>query len=298
MVIIMEYILEYYYRIIIDNKKIDNNGYFSYNNHHFCLYKYERNIEEINDLVKLNYDLLNRGININRIINNIYDRPLSNYEGNNYVLLLIKYQYQKGIFKYILINSNEYKLLQRNNWGYLWSMKIDYIEYQIKHLVNKYPLLYKTVNYYIGLSENAIKYFNMLKLDNINLYISHRRINNDFLYNPVNLIIDYKVRDISEYLKMCFINKEKDIYEIKRYLINQSLSNIDYILLYVRMLYPSFYFDIYENIVNNSLDEKEILKVTDMVNKYEELLYEIYEIIKRKINVIGIDWINNKFKNM
>ena len=298
MVIIMEYILEFYYRIIIDNKIIDKNGYFSYNNHLFCLYQYQRNIEEINELVLLNQDMLNNNLNVNRIINNIYNKPLTMYEGNNYVLILIKFKYQNGLFKFIPINNNSYKLLERNNWGYLWSLKIDYIEYQIKHLINKYPLLYKTVNYYIGLSENAIKYFNMLRLDNVNLFISHRRVNNDYLYNPVELIIDYKVRDISEYLKECFINNKKNIYEIKRYILNLNLSNIDYILLYNRMLYPSFYFDIYEIIVNKDLDEKEILKVTDMANKYEELLYEIYMLIKRKVNIIGIGWINNKFKNM
>ena len=294
----MEYILEFYYRIIIDNKIIDKNGYFSYNNHLFCLYQYQRNIEEINELVLLNQDMINNNLNVNRIINNIYNKPLTMYEGNNYVLILIKFKYQNGLFKFIPINNNSYKLLERNNWGYLWSLKIDYIEYQIKHLINKYPLLYKTVNYYIGLSENAIKYFNMLRLDNVNLFISHRRVNNDYLYNPVELIIDYKVRDISEYLKECFINNKKNIYEIKRYILNLNLSNIDYILLYNRMLYPSFYFDIYETIVNKDLDEKEILKVTDMANKYEELLYEIYMLIKRKVNIIGIGWINNKFKNM
>lgn len=294
----MEYILEFYYRIIIDNKIIDKNGYFSYNNHLFCLYQYQRNIEEINELVLLNQDMINNNLNVNRIINNIYNKPLTMYEGNNYVLILIKFKYQNGLFKFIPINNNSYKLLERNNWGYLWSLKIDYIEYQIKHLINKYPLLYKTVNYYIGLSENAIKYFNMLRLDNVNLFISHRRVNNDYLYNPVELIIDYKVRDISEYLKECFINNKKNIYEIKRYILNLNLSNIDYILLYNRMLYPSFYFDIYEIIVNKDLDEKEILKVTDMANKYEELLYEIYMLIKRKVNIIGIGWINNKFKNM
>ena len=180
----MEYILEFYYRIIIDNKIIDKNGYFSYNNHLFCLYQYQRNIEEINELVLLNQDMINNNLNVNRIINNIYNKPLTMYEGNNYVLILIKFKYQNGLFKFIPINNNSYKLLERNNWGYLWSLKIDYIEYQIKHLINKYPLLYKTVNYYIGLSENAIKYFNMLRLDNVNLFISHRRVNNDYLYNP------------------------------------------------------------------------------------------------------------------
>ncbi len=292
----MNNILNYFYQIVIDDKKIDNNGYFSYNNHLFCLYKYERSIEEIESLVLLNKYMIEQNIGINRIIFNIYNKPLTFFEENNYVLLLINYEYKGGIFKFIPINSNNYQILKRNNWSYLWSMKSDYIEYQMMHLTNKYKLINKTFNYYIGLSENAIKYFNMLKLNNVSLYIGHRRIKKNYLYNPVELIIDYKVRDISEYLKKCFFDNNKSIYEIKKYLINTNLSDIDYVLLYVRMLYPSYYFDIYGEIVNKDKDEKRILKVTEKSELYEELLYEIYNLIKRKINIIGISWINNKFE--
>ncbi len=293
----MRNILSYYYQIIVDDDKIDDNGYFSYDNHLFCLYKYKRNINEIDSLVNLNKYMINENISINKIIFNINHEPLTIYENNYYVLLLINYEYKGGIFKFIPIyHVNEFIYLKRNNWAYLWSMKIDYIEYQIGHLINKYPILTSTVNYYIGLTENAISYFKMLKLDNELLYIGHRRINTNYLYNPVELVIDYKVRDICEYLKKCFYNKQKSIYDIKKYIMGINLSNIDYILLYVRMLYPSFYFDVYDNIVNNNMDENMVLRITKLSNKYEELLYEIYLLIKRKINIIGINWINDKFK--
>ncbi len=292
----MKDILNYYYQIIIDDK-VDNRGYFSYDNHLFCLYKYERNLKEIDSLINLNKYMINENISINKIIFNIYHQPLTLYENNYYVLLLINYEYYDGIFKFISIyNLNNLEILKRNNWAYLWSMKIDYIEYQINHLIYKYPILAETVNYYIGLSENAISYFKMLKIDHEILYINHRRINTNYLYNPLELVIDYKVRDLSEYLKKCFYNEEKNIYEIKKYLLNINLSNTDYVLLYVRMLYPSFYFDIYDDIINKNLDEKNILNVTKLVNSYEELLYEIYLLIKRKVNIIGINWINDKFK--
>jgi len=56
------------------------------------------------------------------------------------------------------------------------------------------------------------------------------------------------------------------------------------------------YFDIYDRIINDKCSEEDILKITSLSNEYEELLYEIYLIIKRKINnIIGIDWINKKF---
>ena len=295
MVIILKDILSYYYHIIISDDKIDN-GYFSYNNHLFYLYKYIRNIDEIHALVLLNNNMLEKNIEINKIIFNIYNNPLTFYDGNYYVLLLINYEYHGGYFKFIPINpSKELDILKRNNWSYLWSSKVDYIEYQIKHIENSYPLLINSVNYYIGLAENAISYFNMLKLDDTNLFISHRRIKNDSLFNPLELVIDYKVRDLSEYLKKIFFNG-KSIYDIKKSILRINLSNMDYVLLYVRMLYPSYYFDIYEKIVNKNYNEKDVLKVTNNIDLYEELLYEIYLYIRRKINIIGITWISKKFE--
>ena len=73
----MRNILSYYYQIIVSDDKIDDRGYFSYNNHLFCLYKYRRNKEEIDSLVYLNNYMLERNININKIIFNIFNEPLS-----------------------------------------------------------------------------------------------------------------------------------------------------------------------------------------------------------------------------
>ena len=44
----------------------------------------------------------------------------------------------------------------------------------------------------------------MLNLTNIPLYLSHRRITKENIYNPVELVIDYKVRDIAEYIKFIY----------------------------------------------------------------------------------------------
>ena len=291
----MKNILNYYYHIIIDDDSIKSNEYFSYNHHLFCLYKYDRNIDEIDSLVSLNNYLLNMNIKMNKIIFNIENRPLTYYEGEYYVLILVNYKYDNYFnFKSVLA-TNGYPIIERNNWGYLWSSKVDYFEYQMKHIEKKYPLIDKTFNYYIGLSENAIMYFNMLKLENVKLYVGHRRIKNDKMYNPCELVIDYKVRDIAGYIKKAFFNGKMNIMEIKEYLMTLDLDNIDYILLYVRMLFPSYYFDKYEKIVNNHLDEQELLPIIEKCFKYEELLYEIYIQFRKKVNLIGIDWINKKY---
>ena len=292
----MKNILNYYYQIIIDDNKIDDDGYFSYNNHLFCLSIYHRNINEIDALYNLNELMLLRKIAINQIIKNIFGKSITYHNNKNYVLIMINYEYSNRDIKYIKAFSNrELDILKRNNWGKLWSLKVDYIEYQLVHLENSYPIINASVYYYIGLAENAISYFNMLDLSNVPLYISHRRISKDNMYNPIELIIDYKVRDIAEFVKLNFFNNSMSVYEIKEYLDKLVLDNIDYILLYIRLLFPSYYFDMYEEIINNHKSEEYINNIISLSSKYEELLYEVYVLIKRKTNILGIDWINNKF---
>ncbi len=288
----MKNILNYYYQIIVDD--INDSGYFEYNNHHFCLYEYRRNLNEVNSLFLLNNLMISNGICINKIIKNNYNQVITNHDNNNYCLVEIDYQYIEGYsLKYIeSFNNSELNILKRNDWGKLWSIKIDYIEYQLKHIRSSYPLINTSVNYYIGMAENAISYFNMLSLNNIPLYISHRRFSYDNMFNPLELVIDYKSRDIGEYLKYCFFNGKMSIKEIVSYINKISLNSIDYLLLYIRLLYPSYYFDLYENIINNGVLEDELNKVIKLSKSYEELLYEVYLLIKNKTSVLNILWLN------
>ena len=293
----MKNILNYYYGIIIDESSIKDNGYFWYNKHLFCLYEYKRNILEIEALVSLNKLMLERKIPVNKIISNLFNQTITYHNNRNYCLLMVNNDYKGKInitFIKSFINSN-FTILKRCDWGKLWSIKIDYIEYQLSHIKNSYPIINSSVNYYIGLAENAVSYFNMLNLNNIDLFISHRRINEESIYNPLELVIDYKMRDVGEYIKYNFFNGKMSIYDVKEYLKGLELENIDYLLLYNRLLFPSYYFDTYEKIINNKMDEKEINKIINMANLYEELLYEIYRLFNSKINILGIDWINSKY---
>ena len=241
--------------------------------------------------------MLSNKISDNRIIKNVFDKIITQHDNRNYCLVMINYEYKSDAnIKFIrAFLDSELNILKRNDWGRLWSIKIDYFEYQLSHINSSYPILNSSINYYIGLAENAISYFNMLNLDNVPLYISHRRISQDNIYNPLELVIDYKVRDIAEYIKYYFFHNQMTIYDIKNYLNRLNLDNIDYILLYVRLLYPSFYFDMYEEIINDNRKEDDINKIISLSSSYEELLYEIYILFRRRINILGVDWINSKY---
>ena len=299
-------LLRYYYYIIIDRISYKNNNYyFKYQNNYFCFYKYKRNLDEINEIYNLNNYMLFNNIKVNKIILNNKQEILTFYENNYYCLVLLNTFDNTCIDINKVIEFNNFKtnlnLLRRNNWYYLWTNKIDNIEYSINHLRIKYKLIYNSIYYYIGLAENAISYLKFVNLENDNLSICHKRVlyntTLDSFYNPLNLIIDYRIRDLAEYIKSCFFKNRMDIIEIINYLKRIRLSNSDYIYFYIRMLFPSYYFDLYDDILNNNKEEKSILSITKMQDDYEYLLYSIYLVIKKHFNIIGIDWINKKFIN-
>jgi len=299
----MKELLNYYYYILVDRINMrDHNYYFNYQNNYFCLYKVEY-IEDIDNLLWLNNYMIYNNYKINKIILNKDLKPITLFNNNYYSLVLLTYNSSNFVNINDIISFNQrltnLNILLRNNWLYLWSMKIDNIEYSINHLMHKYKLIYNSIYYYIGLTENAISYLKYINLDNNNLSICHKRVNSSYkivdFYNPLNLVIDYRVRDLAEYLKSCFFNHKMDCMEIINYLKRIKMSDIDYVYFYVRMLFPSFYFDLYDLVLNGYEKEEKLHMITKYQDDYEYLLYEVYLVIKSHVNIVGIDWINKKF---
>ena len=211
--------------------------------------------------------------------------------------------------KYILIKNNKIddsitlnKIIDINNikaqfinlkmpeWEELWCKKMDYFEYQISQIGKKYPLIRESFNYYLGLTELAISVLNNIPKKDLYFCLSHKRIED--IYNPLNLIIDYRVRDISEYFKKNFFNNKDIIEELNLFLFNNNLTNNEKKLFFVRMLFPSYYFDTYENIIINKISEETIKKITIKVDEYDKILNKIYLHLKINSN-LQISWLEN-----
>lgn len=275
---------------------------FSYDNNEYHFIINNRNYNELEQL----YNLTN---NINvyyKIIKNKNNSIITNINNKEYILLRIEGDYKREItLKDIIItpniNKELYPELKRNNWSILLQNKIDFFIYQREHIKKKYLIIDEVLDYYIGMTENAISYFNEAinikgTINELHITISHKRIkeNNIYqIYNPLNIIIDHKARDISEYLKLLFVEKT---YKEKEKFINYMLTNIkfneyDYRLLIARMMYPSFFFDKYEEIVNKTNKEEEIIPILKRMKEYEEYLKKIYNIILKKIKIPKIEWI-------
>lgn len=57
------------------------------------------------------------------------------------------------------------------------------------------------------------------------------------------------------------------------------------------MLYPSFYSDIYEKIINDREEESSSYSIIKRTKEYEEYLETIYNIINHHTKIPSIDWL-------
>lgn len=285
--------IEFYYNLSdLDIHKKNNDEYdFKYNNSIFYFVPLVRNdieLEEISQLIdyKSQYD---------HIVKNIYQQLYTIINNRKYILIeksnIRKNNFIEKIEKeYITLDNLE---IDHSNWVYLWSRKVDNIEYQMNHIENKFPILSSSINYYIGMAETAIMYVKT-SLDNTyynEKTISHIRYLKENFNNPQNIIIDYKSRDISEYLKYIFFTEEYSYDEIQEIFTKLELDEISLRLIYGRLFFPTFYFDVYDKIINNLIDENEIINIINKSEEYEDYLEKIYIIICNKKKIPKVTWI-------
>lgn len=306
----MKETINYYYNLNPNKiNKIFDYYYFYINNELYYFVIYDRKIDDINAIYDFNRKMISSNILVNEIINNKDSSVVTYVNKIPYILMKIYVNINKNItlaeISYLsnskILYSNN---LMRSNWALLWIRKIDYLEYHHEHNYQKYPLLSSSFDYFIGLSENAISYLNntiknMSPDDSDIGVISHDIINIDdtiySLYNPLNIIIDHKARDLAEYIKNSFFNDNFAIFEeLDEYFKYNYFSFYGINLLVARILYPSFYFDRYDEIVNEKIQESSILKITSRIDEYEKYLQDVFNYLKKYYNIKDVEWIMKK----
>lgn len=294
----MKNIIEYYYNLRIDelhNK--DDNYYFNINNNNFIFKPYTGSIERSYDIYKLNSILSNK-FNIDNIILNKYNNPLTKINDNFYILTSNKKEKKLTLplISNMALNNINIESLERNKWEVLWENKIDYYEMQLGENEKKYPLIRESFDYFVGLAENAISYLVNTKLElkptiNDQKVVSHNNIEIS-LNEPSNLILDHKARDVAEYIKYSFFNNNQNIFnELNEYFYHNYYSPYGIRVLFSRILYPSFYFNTYDKIISGKVEEKELNKIISKINNYEIYLYNIYLYLRKYYNIPSVDWL-------
>lgn len=301
----MKNIINYFYNLNITKLTNKDNIYSFYDNdelYHF--YIYNNNIKNI-DLTKDIDDSLKKDTLIHEIIINKDNSIITYYNNIPYILCKINININKpitlGEINYLsskVISTNS--KITYHSWQDLWSIKMDYLEKVINENGKKYPIIVDSFNYFVGMAENAISYYNNLsnkEVDNNSLVISHRIINiNDTvyaIYDPVNIIIDHKARDIAEYIKYSFFSDNANIFnELNIYFKYNYYTRDDVVILLARVLYPSFYFNMYEDIMINSKEEKIITNITSKLDKYELYLAKVFKYFNNFYNLPIPEWLN------
>jgi len=300
--------INYYYNFNI--AEVENWGdiyRFYYMEQLFYFVPYKRTEEELIDIINVSSELKAKKIEAHDIIINIFGKVMTNVQNINYVLLKtsndIDKEYElKDILKMnnmLILNESKSKLY-RNSWAALWSAKLDYFEYQIYELGKGKDLVLDSFSYYLGLGENAISYINEItskytpsKEDRVTL--AHKRIkvpNYKLNYlNPLSFIMDYEVRDLASYIKSAFFSGEDALSYLKELLRIKRFTIYSYGLFYARLLYPTYYFDVYEGIMNGKLEEDDLIPIIEKANAYEEFLENAYYEICKYAPIDRVEWL-------
>ena len=244
------------------------------------------------------YNVTNGSI-YHQIIKNVNGSIFTEHNKNTFVLLKLNHPENDeilliDILKVQISSLENNKDLDRTSWSALWEVKNDYLEYQISELGKNHKSAIKSFSYYIGLSENACFYFNNVPKEG-NLVFSQKRVffpNTalNFL-NPLNLVIDFRVRDLSEYIKNVFWKKGDAIGLIKRLTYLNILSRNEYNLLYARLLYPSNYFDDLMDVLEKKKEDDCLLIYIERAEEYRLFLKDCYNLLRNITPLLEIDWI-------
>ena len=306
----MKNALHYYYGLTIKNIHQTNKQYsFKIDKNRYVLLPVNRSIEELKYIYQITNTLKDRGLYCHEIIINNSGQIITFINNVSYILLKVFVKEDDFIILNDLIlfqnktkNITKQPLLQRNDWYELWTTKIDYFEYQVSQLSKKYPRVRESFGYFVGLAETSISLFNMLyKKESHLLSVCHKRIHfNDTLfdlYNPLNFIIDIPSRNASEYFKSAFLEQKDIINEIIYYLTYGNLTEYECQMFFIRLLFPTFYFDIYEDVILGEEKEKELLKVVTHISDYEQMISSVYQYLRTTIYLPEIEWLNKLVQN-
>lgn len=204
-----------------------------------------------------------------KIMTNIYNDYFTLYDGNIFILFQIDNRIPFDE-KELLNNEKMEKYISNLNWLDLWIIKTDYTEKVLQDELDK--TVHDTKDYYLGLAEYAISYLqkNVRLLNNKKIIECRYRINEKEYRYPDNIINDCAERDIAEYIKYLIFEKGEEKKIIVDYLDQVYNKKFDMKLIYARIIFPTYYFDLIEKKEEN-ITEK-IYNLIRKKEKFEEII--------------------------
>lgn len=285
--IVLEQVLFLFYNLVeLKNKKrIDNGIYFIKKNTKYLFLEFKD--------VNVPFLLFTQNfLKFHKIILNKYKEPISIFYGRQYLLMKIN---ENLINRYINLEdvielSNIKVFLNSSKINYLqvWENKINFFENYFK---KSKCAFYMDHDYFLGLAEISFTIAKEINFNNITYGFSMNRfykIETIFdLYNPVNNFYGPIVNSISEYIKYAYftLNKKEDFNKI----FTLKFTKDDILFLIARLIFPTYYFDIYK--IEDNYDDYNT--IVNKIEGYITYIKEIFEEIKKRYNLPFLNIIIN-----
>lgn len=275
-------LIYYLYDIKVDVVRRNNDKYIFYYNDKYYIFK------EIFDEFKVyRYFSYLKNNMFHSIVKNKDGREVSNYNNHKYILLCVNVLENRNISVSDLLNKEIMYRISFNElpWFSLWKNKIDQVEYIINSNENKFSISnLSIINYYIELSEIALAYLinNIDKGMSVTVSLCHNRIKKEFdlydLYDISDLVLDNYTRDVGEYIKYDIINGS---FDARAYFFIKYINYVDRVLLLSRVLFPSYFYDIFDDYVINDKDFTYFDKNFINIEYNERCIKELFEILTK-----------------
>lgn len=262
----------------------DGNISFIYNNKKYLL---RENVVIDEYLFTYNYPSF-----FHRIIKNKYNYFYTIYNNNLYILYQLHDFRSSGVsFNNILNMSIPVLLFNTNKVNYtnLWLRKNIYLQ---NYLDNKYRFNELNYDYYLGMAEMSFIASKKVNFNNLT-YGYCVKNNNCFtsfetLYDPSNIKNGPIVHNISEFIKYDFFLNGNTLVNFAS-IFRLNLNSDDYMFLCCRLLYPNFYFDLFNN--DNEISLK-ALNIDSKIPSYISFLRVIFNEIKKR-HIIDMSLMDN-----
>lgn len=281
------------YNIEVD--KIYSDKYFFVNDEKIYIIRTNKKDKEIDYLAALSNELFLNGIKVNTFIINNEKKYFTKKDNINIVLLRVN-EYENDfnindIIRFQNINSD----LENVNIIDKWSKTIDDLENELVDYNEEYQLIQNSIDYFIGMGENAISLLNNHKdkivNDSIGHLINYKVFNRCILNNPFNFIKINKMYDIANYIKYKLLTNRVDYDEID--IIINNNSDIENIYLFSCMMFPNIYFDLVNNIIKENETEETLNKIINIIKDHRILLINMQNSMKNVKDVKLITWLSD-----
>ena len=273
--------------------KKDNIYFFFSSNEKIVIVKTDKDKNYLSNLANISNELYRNGIMVHTFLLNINGEYYTKNENEYIVLLKINNNSNvvtlKGINKYDINNSFNLEKIDIVNE---MEKKIDTLEKEMTEYNKEYPIIQESINYFIGLSENAIQMIKTINIYNNSIIhiISLDKYNSYEFNNPFNLKLGNKMYDYALYFKNKFYNEYINYDELFK--VIKSNSKEDLICFYCFMLYQKEYFDCVKEILLNRIEEKSIYKYINKIKEYKELLKYIKDNLQNINEIMELEWID------